>query len=253
MTDHEQEGDGESHEGDAKGQGDRTGRDALDRLTPQQIIARDALLRGATVTEAAEEAGVDRTTASRWKNQNPDFRASLNRGKREQERVLRSMRLRVKKKALEQLEDAVEEGNHEAIKLTVTAVKAEPDTSAGSTDPAAIAARDQIVRAVREEAFRTWYAQTVALRIAGGRKRKELCDRLRELADQAEGEDRARTFNLAAQLLNDTTEEMPFDDLAPEVVAEWMERVRGSSDGNAPADSPSPRTPRSRGPRPGRH
>ena len=52
-------------------------------ISQTQEMAIAALIRGATVTEAATEAGVSRQTVSEWKNHDPEFIAALNRGRRD--------------------------------------------------------------------------------------------------------------------------------------------------------------------------
>jgi transposase-like protein len=47
-------------------------------LTNKQVVACDALARGATVGEAAEAAGVSRQTCSEWSNHHSAFQAALN-------------------------------------------------------------------------------------------------------------------------------------------------------------------------------
>jgi hypothetical protein len=56
---------------------------SLHELTPSQTLALDVLDRGGTHAEAADVAGVDRTTVSRWATQHPAFVAELNRRKTE--------------------------------------------------------------------------------------------------------------------------------------------------------------------------
>ena len=56
----------------------------LNDLTEAQTIALEALLRGATVTDAAKAAGVSRQTVSTWRNQDPLFIAALNAAARDQ-------------------------------------------------------------------------------------------------------------------------------------------------------------------------
>ena len=48
-------------------------------ISPAQEMAIAALIRGATVTDAATEAGVSRQTVSEWRNHDPEFIAALNR------------------------------------------------------------------------------------------------------------------------------------------------------------------------------
>jgi hypothetical protein len=54
---------------------------SLHALSPSQSLALDALDAGRTHGEAAEVAGVDRTTVSRWTRHHPAFVAELNRRK----------------------------------------------------------------------------------------------------------------------------------------------------------------------------
>jgi transposase-like protein len=46
-------------------------------LSPNQLKALAAMATGATVTAAAEHAGVDRTTLHRWIREDPGFQARL--------------------------------------------------------------------------------------------------------------------------------------------------------------------------------
>ncbi len=52
-------------------------------ISHAQEVAIAALIRGASVTVAAAEAGVARQTVSGWKNHNPEFIATLNRCRRD--------------------------------------------------------------------------------------------------------------------------------------------------------------------------
>ena len=47
-------------------------------LTKPQIIALDALVRGMSITEAADAAGVHRCTIHTWCRGHKDFRGALN-------------------------------------------------------------------------------------------------------------------------------------------------------------------------------
>ena len=67
----------------------------LGRAAQVAIPALVALLGGATIAKAADDASVDRTTVHRWIRADWNFRASLNRGRMElrdavQARLLRS-------------------------------------------------------------------------------------------------------------------------------------------------------------------
>jgi transposase-like protein len=46
-------------------------------FTPQQIAALDALSTGATLTEAAGQAGVHRNTIANWRRESSDFQTAL--------------------------------------------------------------------------------------------------------------------------------------------------------------------------------
>lgn len=59
------------------------------KLTPLQEQVIETLADGANVTEAAQQANVDRTTVYRWK-ENPVFAAELNREKLERREKIRS-------------------------------------------------------------------------------------------------------------------------------------------------------------------
>ena len=51
----------------------------LRRLSEQQLCAIEALIGGSSIQEAADAAGVNRVTVSRWRNHHPEFQAELNR------------------------------------------------------------------------------------------------------------------------------------------------------------------------------
>ena len=59
-------------------------------LAPAQRLALNALIGGATMTDAARAAGVDRSTVYRWLDGVPGFVAELNRGRLEQAQTLRA-------------------------------------------------------------------------------------------------------------------------------------------------------------------
>ena len=52
-------------------------RQALLEVSPKQQLALESLATGATHTEAAMAAGVDRKTVTRWKGYHPGFQAAL--------------------------------------------------------------------------------------------------------------------------------------------------------------------------------
>jgi len=59
-------------------------------LAPQQAEVITALVRGATVTDAAKQANIDRTTFYLWLKSDATFQAELNRAKREQMDAMRA-------------------------------------------------------------------------------------------------------------------------------------------------------------------
>ena len=61
------------------------------------LAALAALSRGSSVTDAASDAGVDRTTVHRWMRSNHEFRAGINRARLE---LATSVRRRVQIRAV---------------------------------------------------------------------------------------------------------------------------------------------------------
>lgn len=80
-------------------------------LEAKQVVALESLLRGATATEAARVAGVDRRTIFRWLRTDFQFQAAVNRGRREL-REAAMMRLeRLTDSAVTALERALGQGD----------------------------------------------------------------------------------------------------------------------------------------------
>jgi hypothetical protein len=80
-------------------------------LSPGQLLALAAIMAGESLTEAAAAAGVDRRTIYRWLNEDADFRAAYNRGRRELRREVENHLLRVARMAVETVQRAVTDGN----------------------------------------------------------------------------------------------------------------------------------------------
>ena len=80
-------------------------------LPRPQLDALEALGAGATVTEAARQAGVDRTTVHRWLRDNFSFQAAWNRLRRDLEREAETRIERLAHEALGAVEDAVASGD----------------------------------------------------------------------------------------------------------------------------------------------
>jgi hypothetical protein len=110
------------------------------QLSPGQEIAIAALVRGTSVTIAAEEAGVARQTVSGWRNSDPAFIAAVNCARREvweqeQDRV-RSIRTR----ALEVIAAELDGDDAFGMALDVLKVLARMDVRpTGSTTPERVA------------------------------------------------------------------------------------------------------------------
>jgi transposase-like protein len=79
-----------------------------DTLSDRQRIAVESLVSGATVTEAAEVAGVSRQTVHSWMHL-PQFTAGLNRRRQERDQLLSDCLRRVLGSALTTVARAVEE------------------------------------------------------------------------------------------------------------------------------------------------
>jgi len=107
------------------------------RLSPQQLLAVEHLAIGATVTRAAEAAGVSRETVHRWTRDDFTFQAALNRARRELQDAIERRLLAVAEKAMANVADAVEDGN---LNVSVTLLKglgvlSGTPTRPGSDDP----------------------------------------------------------------------------------------------------------------------
>jgi len=80
-------------------------------LSPAQEQVLTALLGGATVTTAAQAAGVDRTTVHRWLRSDFDFQAALNRARRELRDAMSSRLHDAAQRAVQTVCAAVEGGD----------------------------------------------------------------------------------------------------------------------------------------------
>ena len=80
-------------------------------ISPQQELALAALARGKGPVEAAEEAGVDRSTLYRWRMYDPDFIAALNRIRRQTCDVAIDCIAQVTARAAQIVVEAIEKGN----------------------------------------------------------------------------------------------------------------------------------------------
>jgi hypothetical protein len=80
-------------------------------LSPQQDRALVALLGGATITDAADAAGVDRTTVHRWLREDFSFQAAYNGLRRDLRREIQRRLDSVTRAALETISTAIGNGD----------------------------------------------------------------------------------------------------------------------------------------------
>lgn len=129
------------------------GRNETDRaagdLSTTQLAAIEALLTGATVTHAAREAGVARTTVHRWLRDDWDFQAALNRERRELCDAIRSRLLRAAESSAALVLKAVDGGD---VQVALSVLKglgllgSRVHVDVGDDDPAALALEASIAK-----------------------------------------------------------------------------------------------------------
>ena len=110
-------------------------------VNDRQSIAIDALVSGATQQEAAEKAGVQRTTVAEWCNHNIGFMAERNRRRRDRLEAAGEQLQETLCAALEHLGERVREGDTGAAMAIVKAVGVGHLLDAvkpGPTDPAVV-------------------------------------------------------------------------------------------------------------------
>ena len=114
-------------------------RAALVNLTPRQQIAAELLAAGSTQAAAAEAAGVTRETVGKWAGNHPGFREALGhyRHAAATEQAERARRIRVK--ALEVVESALDDADLPAALAVLRAVPA-PELGYTVTAEAGLAA-----------------------------------------------------------------------------------------------------------------
>lgn len=107
-----------------------------EHLTPQQRHALDLLVAGKTVTEAAREAGVARETVSRWRHQDPEFKAEFFIAMRSISEANQKKRLDAQTKAIDRLlEIADSDDDMVALKACSVLLKLGAHLPDGSVDP----------------------------------------------------------------------------------------------------------------------
>ncbi len=80
-------------------------------LTPQQTKVMELLLVGSTITKAAGQAGVDRTTVHRWLRGDSGFQAASNAARRNLQREIEGRLLQIARSAAETVAAAVDHGD----------------------------------------------------------------------------------------------------------------------------------------------
>lgn len=107
------------------------------QLTTPQTKVLTALLSGSTVTDAAKQADVDRTTCHRWLRDDWKFQAALNRGRRDLTRVVEARLLHLAHQAADTVAQAVEEGDVRAALVVLKGLGFLPERAArfGCDDP----------------------------------------------------------------------------------------------------------------------
>lgn len=83
-------------------------------LTTPQTVVLTALLAGSTITDAAKQAVVDRTSIHRWLKKDWKFQAALNRGQRELKDAVNARLLHMAHQAADTVARAIEEGDTRA-------------------------------------------------------------------------------------------------------------------------------------------
>ena len=80
-------------------------------LTEAQEIALAALVVGKSDTDAAKEADVDRTTLYRWRKNDFNFKAALNRARREMREAVQARLFAIAARATDTVEKAITDGD----------------------------------------------------------------------------------------------------------------------------------------------
>ena len=108
-----------------------------EQLSEKQLMAIDLILSGKVDREVAEAVGVSRSTISDWRNGNYVFQAELNKRRREIQEAGRERLRRIRNKALDTVEKAIEEGDVKTALeiLRLTGIEKEDLDIIGPADP----------------------------------------------------------------------------------------------------------------------
>jgi len=108
-------------------------------FTPAQLAAIAALARGASIAEAAQEAGEAPETVASWRNDDAEFLAALNRTRRDTWESVEDRTRRILGKALARIEDDLDNGGNVDTALAVIRMLGKIDvTPRGRMDAKAI-------------------------------------------------------------------------------------------------------------------
>jgi hypothetical protein len=122
-------------------------------LQPKQTLAVEQLVAGGTVTQAAEAAGVDRTTVHRWLRNDFAFQAAYNNAQRDLRREVEDRLTRLTNAAAETVVAAVEGGDVRAALAVLRGLGLLPgrQPTIGADDPEELAERAAIAERKKED------------------------------------------------------------------------------------------------------
>src|SRR5262245_45523135 len=80
-------------------------------IEPRQVLVLEQLLAGASITRAAQAAGVDRTSVHRWLREDWSFQAAYNAARRDLMREIETRLVRLAEGAVQAVERAVRQGD----------------------------------------------------------------------------------------------------------------------------------------------
>jgi len=106
-----------------------------DALSTPQRTALTALIRGSNIKDAAQTAGVHRTTLHRWISSNPTFRAAYNAWQHECKESTKTKLLSVVQDALSTVISAIQKGNHSLAYRLLKDLGVLTKIDPGLTDP----------------------------------------------------------------------------------------------------------------------
>ena len=121
-------------------------------VSPRQARIIELLLSGHTVSAAAEEAGVDRSTVHRWLSEDCDFLSELNAAKLELRESCLSRLVSLADTAIDGLETALRDGDGRLALAFLKELRLVNPPTIGSTDPDEVKEDIEIDRASKRQA-----------------------------------------------------------------------------------------------------